>query len=125
MKFWSCIVLVVYSSYCIKLGLKQRTQTPEIRKIRNLSTTKNTVTILISQETNSQETALPERRNALPDFRGTGSSTDFHGTLKLRAWVAKAKTEMEPPGSPFVQRRGFLVSNGFVSREDGIVLGRV
>ena len=32
--------------------------------------------------------------------------------LKFRAWVSKAKTEMEPSGSPFVQRRGVLVSDG-------------
>ena len=90
-KFWNCIVLYTWifqiskfvclflgfsrefrhkfytqnedpgMSYCIKLGLKQRTKTPEIRKIRNLSTTKNTLTFLTSQETNiSQETALPK-----------------------------------------------------------------
>ena len=39
-------------------------------------------------------------------------SYDDSCILKFRAWVSKAKTEMEFPGSPFVQHRGFLVSNG-------------
>ena len=45
---------------------------------------------------------------------GTKNSKSYDDSciVKLRAWVSKAKTEMEFPGSPFVQRRGFLVSDG-------------
>ena len=87
----------VYLSYCIKLGLPLKKETPESIK-SGIVRLKNTLTILISQETNSQETALPKDKTPSPIVM-LGNSNLFMArfvTLKLRAWVSKAKTQMEP-----------------------------
>ena len=113
---WSSGVVLLFKIvilYQIKLGLKQRTQTPEIRKIRNLSTKKHGDH---SYKPGNEQpgNSLAERRNAqLPESFHVGKFQTFSWwddscIVKLRAWVSKAKTEMEFPGSPFVQRRGFF-----------------
>ena len=105
----------IYLSYCIKLGLKQRTQTPEIRKIRkirNLSTTTKHTDHSCKPGNKQPGNGLAERRNALPDFH-VEKFQPFHGMIRVFWSFVPGRRKLRPKWSHWKSFRPTSRSFGF------------